>query len=153
MRWDDALPREDRWLADGRLPLLFCPRVESQPLFMRGTRVAVHSARGMDVFGPEALRRTLRVVHLGAAVQYNVGAGNVVPFVCAGGGVMLFDPDSGDVTRRIAVLAVGGLRFDLGGVRGELFAEHFRFRLAPEWLFGGAPDDPDAHVPVLRNNA
>ncbi|MEO6446686.1 MAG: hypothetical protein ABIZ91_09745 [Gemmatimonadaceae bacterium] len=46
--------------------------------------------------------------------------------------------------KRITVLAGAGVRIDLGGIKGELFAEQFRFRLTPSRLFGA-----DTTTPVL----
>lgn len=137
----------------GRLGLLFGSQIELQPFFLRGNKFVVDSARGPSVFGPGSAARSTRIDHLGANLQVNLGHSDIVPFVRAGGGLLKFKPDSGEDTRRLTYALGAGLRLNMGGITGEVFAEQFQFRTVPGRLFGAdtLPLPVGEKVPLLRN--
>jgi hypothetical protein len=141
--WDDRLPLTEDWLYGGRVGLRFGQWVELQPFWFQGNGFRSDSARAVDVFGEAGVGRRLDLRHYGTNVQVNLADGGVVPFVRAGAGVLRFEPEERDRQDRIALTAGGGLRFDLGGAQGELFAERLSFRLDPQSLYGsGAGEAP-----------
>lgn len=50
---------------------------------------------------------------------------------------MRFEPDSGRKQDRLAVMAGGGVRFGIGQLQAEIFAEQLGFRLDPQRLLSG----------------
>lgn len=151
--WDDAFPLQDDWMYGGRLSLLFGSQVELQPFFLRGNRFGVDSARGPGIFGLGTQARTLRVDHMGVNVQVNLGKSDLVPFIRAGGGLLKFDPDSGENIQRLTINAGAGLRLNLGSISGEVFAEQSRFRMTPTRLFGidTMPLPAGESAPMIKN--
>ena len=153
--WDDALGLRDDWFYGGRVSLLFGSAVELQPFFLRGSNLEVDSARAHGIVGSSVFPRQFDVDHYGANAQVNFGMGDVTPFVRLGGGILKFSPDSGPELRRITVMGGGGLRLQLGGLQGEVFAEEFQFRLAPSRLFSRDTSalTPGVRAPVQRNRS
>ncbi len=152
LSWNDEFPLEKRWLYGGKLNIDFGSQIELQPFYMRTTGLKVDSAPGVGIFGPQSVSRELRLEHFGASVQLNLGPDEFAPFVRGGGGLLRFEPDSGDKIRRITLLAGAGLRVNLGGIRGEVFAEQFRFRMSPGRLFGNDTSTV-AKAPVQRGTS
>ncbi len=137
IQWDDNLAFKDDYMYGGRLALQFGPLVELQPFyFTRGGKYPIDGDRAAASFGPNAEGRTTELEHFGASVQVNFGDAGIVPFARAGGGILRFTPDSGERRDRVALTAGGGLRFGVGRLRAELFAEQQTFRLDPMNLFG-----------------
>ncbi len=149
IQWDDDLAFEDDWLYGGRLGLLFGRHVELQPFYFTRNSYPLDAGRRAASFGPASAGRTLNIRNFGANVQLNLGRGDVVPFLRGGGSVLRFEPDSGPRRDRVAVAAGGGVRFALGGLRAELFAEQMAFRLNPLNVFG--TDSAATGAPTRRN--
>lgn len=136
VQWDDGLAFDDDYLYGGRLGLLFGPYVELQPFYYMRSKYPFDSTRGASLFGPNAARRTVDVRYFGSNMQLNLGNGPFIPFARVGGGILQFEPDSGKKQERIAISGGGGVRFALGGLQAELFAEQLAFRLNPRRIFG-----------------
>jgi hypothetical protein len=145
--WNDRLPLLEDWMYGGRLGLQFGQWVELQPFYFQGNGFRGDSARGAEALGEGSVGRRLDLRHYGTNVQVNLSRGGVVPFVRAGAGVMRFEPEERERQDRIALTAGGGLRLDLGGVQGELFAERLSFRLDPLSLYGNGSGE----APTLSN--
>ena len=135
IRWDDLVAFEEDWMYGGRLALQFGKLVELQPFYFVRNNYPIEAARATSVFGPAATGRTVDIDQYGATLQLNLGTGSLVPFVRGGGGILRFSPDSGEKVERIAITAGGGLRFGIGGLKAEVFAEQMAFRLNPRGLF------------------
>lgn len=150
--WDQDLPLTEGWLYGGRLSMLFGSQIELQPFFMRGTKFGVDSA-AIATIAATSLTRAFRIDHAGATVQINLSDSDLSPFIRAGGGLLKFSPDSGDDINRLTVLAGGGVRINLGGIHGEVFAEQLRFRMAPALAFGAdtSPSGDGTSPATLRN--
>lgn len=148
--WSDDLPFEDDDLYGGRLALRFGPYVELQPFYFTRDGYGVDSARAADLFGTNRATRGLDLRHYGSQVQFNLGDAAAVPFVRVGAGVLRLLPDSAPRQDRITVSAGGGLRFGVGGLNAELYAEQMRFRMDPSLLFG-ADSGAVGEAPTLRN--
>lgn len=136
VQWDDGLAFDDDYVYGGRLGLLFGPYVELQPFYYMRSKFPFDSTRASTLFGPNAARRTVDVRYFGSNLQFNLGHGDFIPFARVGGGIIQFKPDSGKKQERIAITGGGGVRFALGGLQAELFAEQLAFRLNPRRLFG-----------------
>ncbi|MCC6772397.1 MAG: outer membrane beta-barrel protein [Gemmatimonadaceae bacterium] len=136
VQWDDDLAFDDDWLYGGRLGLLFGRHVELQPYYYYKNKFPIDASRADASFGPLAQGRSVDIKNFGVNLQFNLGRGDVVPFLKAGGGILRFEPDSGDKRDRVAVSAGGGIRFNLGGLQAELFGEQMAFRLNPRNIFG-----------------
>jgi hypothetical protein len=149
IQWDDDLAFEEDWLYGGRLGLLFGRHVELQPFYFYRNNYPLNASRAAASFGPNAVGRNVDIRNFGANVQVNLGRGDIVPFIRGGGSVLRFEPDSGPKRDRVAVSAGGGLRFALGGLQAELFAEQMAFRLNPLNVFGA--DSSAAGAPTRRN--
>jgi len=136
VQWDDGLAFDDDYLYGGRLGLLFGPYVELQPFYYMRSKFPFDSTRGASLFGRNAARRTVDLRFYGSNVQFNLGHGDFIPFARVGGGILQFKPDSGKKQERIAITGGGGVRFAIGGLQAELFAEQLAFRLNPRRIFG-----------------
>lgn len=136
VQWDDDIAFDDDWMYGGRLGLLFGRHVELQPFYYYRNNFPIDPARAVGSFGAAAVGHDIDVKNFGANLQFNLGRGDVVPFIRAGGSILRFEPDSGERRDRVAVSAGGGLRFNLGGMQAELFGEQVAFRLNPRNIFG-----------------
>ncbi len=136
IQWDKDLAFKDDWLYGGRLGLLFGQQVELQPFYFFANNYPIDAARAASVFGPSSAGRSIDIRHYGANLQLNLARGDVVPFIRGGGGILQLRPDSGARRERVAVTAGGGIRFSLGGVSAELYAEQMALRLNPLNVFG-----------------
>lgn len=160
LRWNDALGLDNTFLWGGRAGLVFGRRIELQGFFLtnRGTDSGIrdlYDRLGVDQRPPQ--NPGLDVRHYGAAVVYNFAVGGFTPFLRAGGGVLRFDPQGGDVSERIALSYGGGLRFGKpGSLRFNVFVEDMRFRLDRRLLIGlpttGTPTIVDADANRLWSN-
>ncbi len=151
IEWNDALPfSSDDWMYGGRLNLRFGKWVELQPFYFTKDGYGIDSARAGDLLGADALGRSLDLRHYGTNVQVNLGDGNIAPFARVGAGILRFEPEDAPRQDRIALTAGGGLRFSLGGLQAELFAEQLSFRMNARSLFG---PDTASTSPTLRNLA
>jgi hypothetical protein len=137
IQWNDQLAFEDDWMYGGRVSLRFGQIIELQPFYFTGKKYGIDASRAPSLFGPQAAGRTIDLQHYGITTQINLGKGNIVPFLRGGGGIMRFEPDSGRRQDRLAVTAGGGLRFGIGQLQAEVFAEQLGFRLDPRRLFSG----------------
>lgn len=137
IQWNDQLAFEDDWLYGGRVSLRFGSIIELQPFYFTGKKYGIDASRAPTLFGPQAAGRTIDLQHYGITTQVNLGKGSIVPFLRGGGGIMRFEPDSGGRQDRLAVTAGGGLRFGIGQLQAEVFAEQMGFRLDPRRLFSG----------------
>ncbi|MEP7343975.1 MAG: outer membrane beta-barrel protein, partial [Gemmatimonadaceae bacterium] len=156
LQWDDGLAFKDDWLYGGRLGLLFGQNVELQPFYLFRNKYPIDAARSATLFGPASQGHDVDIQNFGANVQVNLGRGDVVPFIRGGGSILRLKPDSGEKRDRVAVSAGGGIRFNLGGLKTELFAEQLAFRLNPLNIFGVDSTSPaalGAKVPAQRNIA
>jgi hypothetical protein len=122
--------------------------VELQPFYFTKDGYGIDSARAGDRLGADAIGRSLDLRHYGTNVQVNFGDGGIAPFARAGAGILRFEPEGAERQDRIALTAGGGVRFSLGGLEAELFAEQLSFRMNARSLFG--PDTSTA-APTLRN--
>ena len=150
VQWDDDLAFDDDWLYGGRIGLLFGRHVELQPFYYYKNNFPIDAGRAAASFGPLAQGRSVDIKNFGANLQFNLGRGDVVPFVRGGGSILRFEPDSGEKRDRVAVSAGGGVRFNLGGMQAELYGEQLAFRLNPLNVFGTVAPTGDP-VPSLRN--
>ena len=149
--WDSDLGLEDGILYGGRVGLTFGPLVSLQPFYLVRANLEADplGIDGGDIFaGAEA--RDLDLRHVGANVQFNLGRGDVYPFVRLGGGILRFDPEEGEEADQITLLGGAGLRFGFSGLKAELFAEDLAFRINRNRLFGPMGEDPEADD--LRHN-
>jgi opacity protein-like surface antigen len=137
IQWNDQLAFEDDWMYGGRVSLRFGRIIELQPFYFTGKNYGIDASRAPTLFGPQAAGRTIDLQHYGITTQINLGKGNIVPFLRGGGGILRFEPDSGRRQDRLAVTAGGGLRFGIGQLQAEVFAEQMGFRLDPRRLFSG----------------
>lgn len=137
IQWNANMALDDDWLYGGRVSLRFGKAVELQPFYFVGKKYGIDASRAAALFGPQSVGRTLDIEHYGITTQINLGTGNVVPFLRGGGGILRFEPDSGRRQDRLAVSAGGGIRFGIGTLQAELFAEQMGFRLDPRRLFSG----------------
>ena len=137
IQWNDQMAFEDDWLYGGRVSLRFGRSIELQPFYFAGKKYGIDASRASTLFGPQSAGRTIDLQHYGITTQINLGKGNIVPFLRGGGGIMRFEPDSGRRQDRLAVTAGGGLRFGIGQLQAEVFAEQMGFRLDPRRLFSG----------------
>ncbi len=135
IQWSDNIAFEDDWLYGGRAAFRFGKAVELQPFYFTGRKYGIDVSRAPTLFGPASTGRTIDLEHYGLAAQLNLASGNIVPFIRGGGGIMRFKPDTGNRQDRLAVTAGGGIRFGIGQLQAELFAEHLGFRLDPLRLF------------------
>jgi hypothetical protein len=136
IRWDDLVAFDEDWMYGGRIALQFGKLVELQPFYFVRKDYPIAAARAAATFGSASIGRAVDIDQYGATLQLNLGTGSLVPFVRGGGGILRFSPDSGDKVERIAITAGGGLRFGIGGLKAEVFAERMAFRLNPRGLFG-----------------
>ena len=160
LRWNDALGLDNTFLWGGRAGLVFGRRIELQGFFLtnRGTDSGIrdlYDRLGVEQRPPQ--NPGLDVRHYGAAVVYNFAVGGFTPFLRAGGGVLRFDPQGGDVSERIALTYGGGLRFGKpGSLRFNVFLEDMRFRIDRRLLIGlptgGSPTIIDADANRLWSN-
>ncbi len=137
VQWTDQLAFNDEWMYGGRVSVRFGSLIELQPFYFTGKNYGIDASRAPSVFGPQSNGRTLDLQHYGISTQLNLGRGNLVPFLRGGGGILRFDPASGSRQDRLAVTAGGGIRFGIGQLQAELFAEQLGFRLDPLRLFSG----------------
>ncbi len=137
IQWNDQLAFEDDWLYGGRVAFRFGRAVELQPFYFVGRKYGIDAARAPSLFGAKSAGRTIDLQHYGITTQINLASGNLVPFLRGGGGIMRFEPDSGRKQDRLAVTAGGGVRFGVGQLQAEIFAEQLGFRLDPQRLFSG----------------
>ncbi len=149
IRWDDKLAFDEDDLYGGRLALRFGPLIELQPFYFTRDNYAIDSSKAASLFGNSALGKGLDLRHYGANVQFNLGDAAAVPFIRAGAGILRLKPDSAARQDRITVSAGGGLRFGIGGLNAEIFAEQMAFRMNPTSLF--APDSSGTEPVTLRN--
>lgn len=148
--WSNDLPFKTDWLYGGRLALQFGKYVELQPFYFTRDGYGMDSAKVAERFGLGAVGRTVDLQHYGTSVQFNLGDGAVVPFVRTGAGVLRLEPEDSPRQDRITLSAGGGLRFGMGGLNAEVFAEQMGFRMNPQGLFG--PDTTaNGTLPTLRN--
>jgi hypothetical protein len=160
LRWNESLGLDNTFLWGGRAGLLFGRRIELQGFFLtnRGTDSGIrdlYDRLGVDQRPPQ--NPGLDVRHYGASLVYNFAVGGFTPFVRAGGGVLRFDPEGGNVSERIALSYGGGLRFGKpGSLRFNLFVEDLRFRIDRRLLVGlpttGTPTIVDADANKLWSN-
>ncbi|MCC6242920.1 MAG: outer membrane beta-barrel protein [Gemmatimonadaceae bacterium] len=150
IQWNAKMALEDEWMYGGRVALRFGKIVELQPFYFVGKKYGIDASRAAALFGPQSSGRTLDIEHYGITTQLNLGTGNVVPFLRGGGGILRFAPDSGRRQDRLAVTAGGGIRFGIGTLQAELFAEQLGFRLDPRRLFTG--DSLTGGSSVRQNN-
>ncbi|MEP7383188.1 MAG: hypothetical protein ABI910_15970, partial [Gemmatimonadota bacterium] len=136
IQWDKDLAFKDDWLYGGRLGLLFGHQIELQPFYFFAKDYPIDDARAIASFGPASVGRSVEIRHFGANLQLNLGRGDVVPFIRGGGGILQLRPDSGARRDRIAASAGGGIRFSIGGLSAELYAEQMAMRLNPLNVFG-----------------
>lgn len=150
IQWDDDLAFEDDWMYGGRFGLLFGHQVELQPYYFFRKKYPIDAGRASSVFGPASVGREIDLRHYGANLQFNLARGDIVPFIRGGGGLLELRPDSGERHKRITVSAGGGLRFAIGGVNAEIYAQQTAFRLNPLNVFG--IDSTSTGVSPTRRN-
>ncbi len=149
IQWSDKLAFDEDYLYGGRLALQFGKFVELQPFYFTRDNYGIDSTRAAELFGPASLNKQIDLRHYGTNIQFNFSDGVIVPFARVGAGVLRLKPDSAPRQDRITVGAGGGLRFGIGGLNAEIFAEQMGFRMNPRSLFG--PDTAGADIPTLRN--
>ncbi len=149
IEWSDKLAFEDDDMYGGRLALQFGKWVELQPFYFTRDNYGIDSSRANELFGPLSAGKQIDMRYYGSNVQFNLSDGAFVPFARVGAGILRLKPDSAPRQDRITVSAGGGLRFGIGGLNAELFAEQLAFRMNPRGLFG--PDTAGAESPTLRN--
>jgi hypothetical protein len=137
VQWNDNLAFKDDWMYGGRLAIRVGDAIELQPFYFSGRKYGIDESRAPALFGPRSAGRKIDLQHYGLSVQLNIGHGALVPFLRGGGGVLRFEPDSGARQDRLAATAGGGVRFGIGELQAEVFAEQLAFRLDPRRLFGG----------------
>lgn len=137
IQWNDHIAFDDDALYGGRLSLRFGRAIELQPFYFTGRNYGIDASRALSLFGPRSAGRTIDLQHYGVTTQVNLGRGNIVPFLRGGGGILRFEPDSGKRQDRLAVSAGGGIRFGIGQLQAEVFAEQLGFRLDPRRIFSG----------------
>ncbi|BAH39982.1 MAG TPA: hypothetical protein DGD08_12470 [Gemmatimonas aurantiaca] len=150
IQWSDDFPLDDEYLYGGRVALRFGKWVELQPFYFQRAGIGMDSTRAHSAFGPLSAGRKVDLKHYGTNVQLNFGSSTFVPFARAGAGVLRLEPDSGDRQDRIALSAGGGVRFGIGGLNAELYAEQMGFRMNPRSLFG-ADTTTGASLTTMRN--
>lgn len=152
VQWNDRLAFANDDLYGGRLALQFGRFVELQPYYFTRDGYGIDSETAAERFGPRAVGQELDIRHYGSNVQINFASarGNLIPFIRAGAGVLRLIPDSTERQDRITLSAGGGVRFGIGGLNAELFAEQMSFRMRPMSLYGG-PDTSTGKPPTLRN--
>ncbi len=149
IEWSDKLAFQNDDMYGGRLALQFGKWIELQPFYFTRDNYGVDSSRAGELFGPLSAGKKIDMRYYGSNVQFNLSDGPIVPFARVGAGILRLKPDSADRQDRITVTAGGGLRFGIGGLNAELFAEQLTFRMNPRSLFG--PDTAGAETPTLRN--
>jgi hypothetical protein len=132
IRWGKEIGIEDTELIGGRLGLNLGQYVSLQGFYLGRNNVDTRLTE-LGLPGPNELPlvdQQLNLSHYGADLIFNVGShSNVVPFVKVGGGIVRFDPETGDESEHIAVKAGGGVRFGIARLQAEVFAEDLAFRL------------------------
>lgn len=160
LTWNDALGLDNTLLWGGRAGLVFGRRIELQGFYLtnRGSDAGIRDLYDrLDITSPPPANRGLNLQNYGAALVYNFSVGGWTPFVRAGGSILRFDPDGGQVSERIGLSYGGGLRFGKpGGLRFNVFAENLMFRIDRRLLVGlpvaELPPIADADANRLRSN-
>jgi len=120
--------------------------------YLTNSKVPTDLAR----LSPELTDRNLRLDNYGVDVAFNLGHGDIMPFVTWGGGVLRFKTDSGKVIEQIALKVGGGLRYQfLPHIHGQVVVEDLLYRIDRIALAGSAPAEQAVTDPgrdKLRSN-
>ncbi len=156
VQWGDEVGLEDTELYGGRLGISFGRMAALQGYYLTREDVKTRlSGIEIPVVSAAPGDRELDVNAYGLDVMLSLGAGRVVPFLRAGGGILEFNPAVGDDIRQINMKAGGGLRFGFRHFQAEVFAEDSafrvdRFQLAAPSTGDPYPADPDGDE--IRHN-
>jgi hypothetical protein len=152
LRWDNNIGLENAYLYGGELGADLDRLVALRGYFLTNSGVGTDLARISTQF----IDQDIGLTNYGVDVILNLNQGQLVPFVRCGGGILRFDPDSGEVFNQIALRAGGGLRYEFApGFHCEASVEDLLFRVDRTMLSGHDPEqmatsDPDRNK--LRSN-
>lgn len=158
-RWDEKIGLEDDQLYGGRLSINFGRSAALQGYYLINENIRTNLG-ALDMtespgFGMD--EQDINVLNYGGDVIFNLSRGPIVPFVMGGGGILRFDPESGEKFSRIGLRAGGGVRFGLfRRFEGVVYVEDSMFRLnryrfvPQDERSGEIPEDPDSDD--LRHN-
>ncbi|NNE07708.1 MAG: outer membrane beta-barrel protein, partial [Gemmatimonadetes bacterium] len=122
MQWDDDVLLKDDVLYGGRMSVNFGKSVALRGFYLYNDKI------GIDGEGPD-LGNT-EYTNFGADVQFSLPADRFVPYLYGGGGIVRFNPDTGEKSDRIGLKYGAGIRFGVTD-RAEMmiYAEDNAFRL------------------------
>lgn len=126
IKWDKNIGLEDGFLYGGSIGADLDRFVALRAYFLTNPTVST------DLAGVSAqfIDQDLRLTNYGADVILNLNQGWIVPFLKFGGGILMFDPDSGDAFEQIALRAGGGLRYQIApSLYGEVTVEDLFYRI------------------------
>jgi hypothetical protein len=150
--WDNDVGLEDAYLYGGAMAARLDPLVTLQGYFLTNNGVSTDLSR----VSAEFIDQDIRLSTYGADVILKLNRGPIAPFLTCGGGILRFDPDSGDVFEQIALRVGGGLRYEfMPRLYGQISAEDLFYRIDRTMLSGHDPDEMAASDPErdhLRSN-
>ncbi|MFZ1946482.1 MAG: hypothetical protein WAW06_02970 [bacterium] len=142
--WDKDVGLDDAYLYGGAVAARLDPLVTLQGYFLTNHEVSTDPSRVSAEFADQDIRLST----YGADVILKLNRGPIAPFLTCGGGIVRFDPDSGDVFEQISLRVGGGLRYEfMPRLYGQISAEDLFYRADRRMLSG---DDPDTSK--LRGN-
>jgi hypothetical protein len=147
--WADALGLGKSALYGAQASIDFDRALSLQGYYFQNGSVAMDVSQiGVPPSFPSSFANPdLRVRSYGANAVVNIGSGQIIPFLKAGGGVIDFQPSGGETSTQIALNAGGGLRFSFGSrIFLDFFAEDLMFRVDRFSLLG--PPQPPTTTPV-----
>jgi len=157
LAWDRDLGLKNHSLYGAQGSIDFERLVSLQGYYLTNDRInsAVDRLGLTGSLATQLTNQRLRMRSMGANVIWKFWQGGVAPFIKTGGGIVEIRPDSGRLTKQIALNAGGGIRFGANApIFLDIFAEDMMLRVDRYALFNpGAtslPADPDAKK--LRHN-
>lgn len=159
MAWNNGLGLNDGFFYGGKIGIDFGPLIGLEASYLTSPELWTKFAEIElgDTAGFLVRDQRVRVRRFGGDLIVRWPSERLAPFVKVGGGVIRFEPESGQKAEKIDVRFGGGLDYILTGrVRTRAWVELNRFRLDRYYLApGGAtsgqyPIDPEADK--IRNN-
>jgi hypothetical protein len=126
LKWDKDIGLEDAFLYGASLGADLDRFVTLRGYFLTNQEISTD----LQHVSVEFIDQNLRLTNYGADVILNLNQGQIVPFLKFGGGILVFDPDSGDAFEQIALRAGGGLRYEIApSLYGEVTVEDLFYRI------------------------
>jgi len=157
--WNKNLGLNDGILYGGKLGIDFGQSINLEVCYLTSGNLWTRFSDIdlLDTSGVLVSDQRFKTKRIGGDLLIRWPSDRIAPFAKVGGGVIIFETDSGDKTEKIDVHIGGGLDYILSGrvrVRGAVEVNRFRldrYSLAPGGATSGQyPLDPDADK--IRNN-